>query len=101
MSLMKRFYTDPYLHIRSFTVNFILSAALCAALYTWHDPSFYTLHLEWWHLALVPLGIYIGGISAVFIHNASHGSFPSPLLNWIGGQLAGLHQLWGFFGWKL
>jgi len=101
MSLIKRFYTDRYLHIRSFSVNLLVSAALCVAAYAIHSADFYTFHFAWWELALVPPGVYAGGISAVFIHNATHGSFPSRASNWLGGQLAGLHQLWGFMGWKL
>jgi len=101
MSLIKRFYTDRYLHIRTFGINLAVSAALCVTACKLHTPEFYHFHFAWWDLALIPLGLYIAGISAVFIHNATHNSFPSPLLNWLGGQLAGLHQLWGYMGWKL
>lgn len=101
MSLVKRFYTDRYLHIRTFSINLLASAALCIAAYKMHSPGFYHFHFAWWYLILVPLGIYVGGISAVFIHNATHGSFPFKPLNWLAGQLAGMHQLWGFMGWKL
>jgi stearoyl-CoA desaturase (delta-9 desaturase) len=101
MSLVKRFYTDRYLHIRTFSVNLLVSVALCVAAYSVHSPEFYQFHFAPWHLALIPLGIYAGGVSAVFIHNASHGSFPTRPLNWMAGQLAGMHQLWGFMGWKL
>src|ERR1700685_557920 len=101
MSLIKRFYTDRYLHIRSFSVNLLASIALCLAAYKLHSPDFYHFHFAWCNLALIPLGFYAGGISAVFIHNATHGSFPSRPLNWLAGQAAGLHQLWGFTGWKL
>jgi stearoyl-CoA desaturase (delta-9 desaturase) len=101
MSLMKRFYQDRYLHIRSFTVNATISIGLCIAAYAVHAPGFYRFTPAMWQLALVPLGMYAGGLSAVFIHNATHNSFPTPWLNWCAGQLAGLHQLWGFMGWKL
>lgn len=101
MSLMRRFYTDPYLHIRSFSLNLIISAALCAAAYAIHNPEFYRLSFAAWQLLLIPLGVYAGGMSAVFIHNATHGSFRHRQLNRLCGELAGLHQLWGFTGWKL
>ena len=101
MSLLKKFYTDRTLHLRSFTLNLVASATLCALLYHYHSTEFYQFHFAWWHLALVPLGIYAGGISAVFIHNATHHSFPSRWLNEACGYLAGLHQLWGYMGWKL
>ncbi|MDE3060106.1 MAG: fatty acid desaturase [Pseudomonadota bacterium] len=101
MSLMKRFYNDRYLHIRSFTISLVVGALLCVAAYRLHSPDFYRFHFAAWQLLLIPLGIYAGGLSAVFIHNATHDSFPTPWLNWLGGQLAGLQQLWGFMGWKL
>ncbi len=101
MSLMKRFYTDRYLHIRSFSTQVALTLAACAALYAYHSPEFYQLHLSWWDIGLIPLGIYVGGVSAVFIHNATHNSFPWKWLNETCGYLSGIHQLWGFMGWKL
>ncbi len=101
MSLMKRFYVDPYLHIRSFTLNFCAMLLACTLLHAVRTPKFYEFHFHLWHIALIPLGIYLGGLSAVYIHNATHNSFPNKWLNEICGQLAGLHQLWGFMGWKL
>lgn len=101
MSLMKRFYTDRYLHIRSFSLHLAASLALCALAYHCHAADFYGWHFGWWEPALIPLGVYAGGISAVFIHNATHGSFPKRWLNEACGHLAGVHQLWGFLGWKL
>ncbi|NBO19398.1 MAG: fatty acid desaturase [Proteobacteria bacterium] len=101
MPLMKRFYLDRYLHIRSFSLNFLASLALCAAVYHLHSPEFYEFHFQWWHLALAPLGVYFGGLSAVWMHNASHGSFKNPIVNNVCGYLSGIHQLWGFMGWKL
>lgn len=101
MSLVKKFYADRYLHIRSFSANLVVSAVMCAALYKFHSPEFYQLSIKPWHFALIPLGIYLGGLSAVFIHNATHDSFPNKWLNTAAGYLAGMHQLWGFMGWKL
>lgn len=101
MSVLKRFYTDRYLHIRSFSLQLVVTAALCVALYRFHTAAFYRLEFSWWDIALVPLGVYLGGVSAVFIHNATHNSFPWRWLNELCGYLAGLHQLWGFMGWKL
>jgi stearoyl-CoA desaturase (delta-9 desaturase) len=101
MSLMKRFYQDPYLHLRSFSLSLASGIALCAAAwhFTPHDWSQFS-YAPWMWL-LVPLGIYWGGLSAVFIHNATHGAFKPSWMNWVAGNLAGLHQLWGFTGWKL
>ncbi len=97
---LKSFYQDPYLHIRSFVINLLFSAMLCWLAYSFHSPDFYSFSLQGWELLLIPLGIYAGGISAVAIHNASHGSFPAPWLNRLCGHIAGMHQLWGYFGWK-
>jgi stearoyl-CoA desaturase (delta-9 desaturase) len=101
MPLMKRFYTDRYLHIRSFSGSLLAAIFLCLAAYAMHSPAFYRFDFSAWMLLLVPLGIYMGGISAVFIHNATHGSFKQRWMNEASGQLAGLHQLWGYTGWKL
>ena len=101
MSLMKRFYADRFLQIRSFSFSLCVSVAHCAALYFMHAPEFYSFHFHAWYFLLMPVGIYIGGLSAVFIHNASHGSFPNRWLNELCGQASGIHQLWGFTGWKL
>lgn len=101
MSLLKKFYADRTLHLRSFTINFIAVSVSCLILYQYHSPAFYAWHFATWQLLLVPLGIYAGGISAVFIHNATHHSFPKMWLNELCGYLSGLHQLWGYMGWKL
>src|SRR5690242_18282080 len=101
MSCMKRFHVDPYLHIRTFSIYAATSFGLCVALYSFHSSAFYRFDFAFWQLGLVPLGVYVGGISAVFIHNAAHGSFTPHWLNAACGELAGVHQLWGYMGWKL
>ncbi|NBX03985.1 MAG: fatty acid desaturase [Alphaproteobacteria bacterium] len=101
MSLMKRFYQDPYLHIRSFSLSLFSGVALCVATYSLRLHDYSAFSFSPWMLALVPFGIYIGGLSAVFMHNATHGSFKPKWMNWVAGNLAGIHQLWGFMGWKL
>lgn len=101
MSLLKRFYNDPYLHIRAFARDLAISATLCTGLLAVHSSEFYALNFAWWQLLLVPLGVYAGGMSAVFIHNATHHSFPNKWLNELCGYVAGMHQLWGFTGWRL
>lgn len=98
---LKKFYADPYYQIRSFTVYAIAGLLLCIGLVWLRTPEFYRFDFSWWHLALIPLGVYAGGLSAVWIHNATHQSFPNRLLNEICGRIAGIHQLWGYKGWKL
>lgn len=99
---IKTFYSDRYYHIKSFAVHAVFAVLLCVLLYNWHDSSFYEFQFSPLRAVLyIVLGIYWGGLSAVFIHNATHNSFPNKFLNEICGQIAGIHQLWGFMGWKV
>jgi fatty acid desaturase len=50
-------------------------------------------------LALVPVGILAGTISAALMHNAAHGNFRHGWENRLWGELCGLFQLTGFAGW--
>jgi stearoyl-CoA desaturase (delta-9 desaturase) len=54
-----------------------------------------------WHAALVPLGLYLGVLSAVMIHNAAHMIMRPLWLNRLIGELCALHQLYGFAGWQI
>lgn len=98
---LKLFYASPTYQIRSFGLNALGALVACGVLLALRPAEFYEFHFQLWHLLLLPLGIYIGGLSAVFIHNATHHSFPNKRLNDFCGWLAGFHQLWGFRGWKL
>lgn len=101
MSLTQQFYQDRYLHIRSFTLWAVAGACACAVMIAIRPPEFYSFAPTLWHALLIPFGIYFGGLSAVFIHNATHDSFPKRWQNVFFGTLSGIHQLWGFMGWKL
>ncbi len=99
---IKKFYSDRYYHIKSFAIHAVVALTLAFAAYSWHDGEFYQFEFEPLRAALyMLLGIYVGGVSVVFIHNATHNSFPNKWLNEIAGQIAGVHQLWGFMGWKV
>jgi fatty acid desaturase len=50
-------------------------------------------------VSLTVLGAYIGGISGVLIHNASHMQFRPRFLNGVLGELAGFQMLLGFRSW--
>ncbi|MBW8753293.1 MAG: fatty acid desaturase [Sphingomonadales bacterium] len=50
-------------------------------------------------VALVPVGILAGTISAALMHNAAHGNFRHAWENRVWGELCGLFQLTGFAGW--
>src|SRR5271156_6020646 len=101
MSLIKKFYKDPYMQVCSTGLHLTISLAVCMMLYEYHSLAFYRLHFFWWQLALIPLGIYAGGLSVVYIHNAAHNNFRWRWLNESFGHIAGTHQLWGFKGWQL
>jgi len=96
--VLKRFYLDPYMQIRSFVTHLTLNIVLIALAM---QLPLHMTQFSAWQLLLVPLGIYLGGISAVWIHNATHSSFKNPIINELCGEIAGMHQLWGFLGWKI
>lgn len=99
---LKKFYLNPYHHIQAFAVLALIATVLCFVFYHLHSAEFYQLHVSLWQpLVLIPLGIYIGGLSSVWIHNATHHSFPNRKLNWLCGHIAGMHQLWSFTGWRI
>jgi stearoyl-CoA desaturase (delta-9 desaturase) len=98
---LKKFYADPYYQIRSFAGNAALATLACIALYSLRDASFFSWNFTAIHLLYIPLGIFLGGLSCVYIHNATHQSFANKWLNDACGYLAGLHQLWGYRGWKI
>ena len=99
---LKSFYADPYFNIKGFFVQTLLAVIACAVL--WHVRQSHPMNFEfsWWQPpVLMLLGIYVGGLSAVWIHNATHHSFPNKFLNSVCGNMAGMHQLWSFSGWRL
>jgi|GEM_PF-869039 len=49
--------------------------------------------LSWTYFAALPVAIYLGHLSAVFIHNAVHNNFKPIWLNPIIGELCALHQI--------
>lgn len=97
---LKQFYKDPYMHIRSFSLNAAVMVGVCVLLASLRDATFYTFNPSWWHALLIIPALYVAGMSAVWMHNASHGSFNNPIINDVCGYIAGAHQLWGYFGWK-
>jgi stearoyl-CoA desaturase (delta-9 desaturase) len=99
--LLKQFYTDRHMQLRSTALNVLASVIFFCGLYWLHSSDFYRFNFSWWYIALMPLAIYLGGLSVVCIHNATHKSFGHRWRNLAFGHLAGSHQLWGFKGWKL
>lgn len=49
-------------------------------------------------LLLVPVGLYVGVLSCVLIHNASHGASRPLWLNRFVGEICAAFQLYGFLG---
>lgn len=91
MSLLKNFYSDPYMQLRSTACIFLIGLSLSLILYCYHSPGFYQLHFALWPLALIPLAVYAGGISTICVHNATHNNFPWHWLNESCGHIAGTH----------
>ena len=50
-------------------------------------------------LALIPVGLLAGTVSAALMHNAAHGNFGRTWKNRLWGEVCGLFQLTGFAGW--
>ena len=112
---LRKFYEDPYYNIRSFAMQTVVAVVLCVVFYSLHSANFYSdsfaglgfteSGFSWLnflsYVAYAVIGIYLGGISCVWIHNSTHKSFKSSALNEICGYIAGLHQLWGINGWRL
>lgn len=88
----------PYYYLLSFVVVSITDIVLLF----FHSGNSGILQLTPYDIVYSLAGIYIGGLSLVFIHNASHNSFApdSPWINRLIGEIAGHHQLYGFLGWK-
>lgn len=101
MSLVKKFYSDRFFHIKKLSGSIAVTVAAAAVVSRLHAPEFYTFQFAPWQLLLAPLGFWVGGMSVIFIHNATHDSFSTRWLNRFCGHLSGMHQLWGFTGWKL
>jgi fatty acid desaturase len=101
MSLTAKFYSDRFFHIKLLIPSTAFTLMLCWLVSLIHSPSFYHFSFEWWYLLVIPLGLWVGGLSVVFIHNATHKSFAFPWLNRLCGHISGMHQLWGFTGWGL
>src|SRR6266487_589177 len=62
---------------------------------------FYGSRFSLWHLGLIPLGVYLGLLSAMLMHNAAHGNIRPAWLNRLLGEICGVHQLPGFPGWHI
>jgi fatty-acid desaturase len=99
-NIQGQFGTDPYFFLRYYATCLILFFVLDVGLLVFYQSN--PLHLPYahWQWLLIPVGCYLGGLSAVFIHNATHGSFRPRWLNRVIGEITGHHQLYGFLGWR-
>lgn len=59
---------------------------------------FYPLHL--WYIAPILAGIYVGHLSSMLMHNASHGNLRPRFLNRTIGEVCGFIQVYGFIGFQ-
>jgi fatty acid desaturase len=63
--------------------------------------TFHRHQIALWHLALIPLGIYLGMLNVPVIHNCAHKSFRPLWLNRFLGELCSLHLLSGYPGFVI
>jgi fatty acid desaturase len=95
-----RFEKDPYYFFRYYLISAIIFVILDALLYLFHFNPSVEFQLSPYVFVYPLIAFYGAGLSLIFIHNASHRTFPSSWINTICGELAGLHQLYGVVGWK-
>ncbi len=78
---------------------FFFCLALIAGLHFGHieplAPSF-----KLWFIAAFPIAVYVHILCSVFVHNASHGSFPRSI-NRLVGELCGFIVLSRFASWQI
>ena len=63
MSLMKRFYHDPYMQLKFNAVNLAISVALTVVFFKLHDPSFYLGAAPTVFVELFPTSVRYTGMS--------------------------------------
>jgi len=93
------FFRDRYFFVKYYFVLFIGFLFLDAVLWV-YKPLFLN-SFSVWHLFFIPLALYAGVLSDIFIHNATHKSFRPLWLNRAVGELISTHQLYGFLGWSI
>lgn len=84
------FSKDPYYFHSYYKTQMVLFICIDLIL-VWLNWGTSDSPIYLWHLALLPIAIYLGGISAIFMHNASHRSFRPLWLNRLMGEITGVH----------
>lgn len=98
---LEKFNRDPYLYTRYMAAHAIVFFLIDILLVVFPSPLVnMPLPPISWPFWII-LSVLVGIESAVFIHNASHGTFKPQALGFIVGEICGLHQLYGFLGWKI
>ncbi len=99
--MLRKFLSDPYFFTRYCGISLAVFLCIDTVLFLIRPTESYAIRVEPRHLAMIPLGMYLGVLSAVWIHNASHNSAGPRWLNAIVGEACGTHQLHGLMGWKI
>ena len=99
--MLRKFNRNPWMFVQYYAASFLIFAAMDCALVAIRPASFYEFQFQSWHLALIPVGLFIGVMSAALIHNATHRSIRPAWMNRVCGEVCGVHQLYGFLGWPV
>jgi len=97
---IRKFSQDSCYFLKYYAWSAVLFSIIDVSLLMLWDKNPLHVALSPIYLVFIPFGLYLGGLSAVYIHNAAHGSFRPRWLNRVAGELAGTHQLYGFVGWR-
>lgn len=99
-----QFKRDPYYYAKHDTVFLVGSIAAIVALHLGGYQPLST-HFALWHLALLPIAVYLLIMSHVFVHCASHGAWGTTpagkVLNRIVGEITGAIVLTKFASWEI
>ena len=98
--MLKKFWKDPYYLLKYFLFNCLILSVVNIFLFNF-APLGIWVPFSPWSLVLLPIGAYVGLLSATVIHNATHKNFRPAWKSRLYGELTGLHQLYGYVSWAL
>ena len=94
-----KFMKDPYEFLRYYAGLFFISVGAVVLLILFPSP-FLSIDFSWWHLLLVPVGMYLALVSGYTLHNASHLNYRPFWMNRVVGEISGFYQLYGMLGYQ-
>lgn len=98
--ILAQFNSDAYFLIRYHGYYLLAFLIINPFLYFTVYPL-YNFHFSLWNLYLIPAAIFTGMLSSAGLHIAAHDSFQPRWFSRFLGELFGIHQLYGFLGWKI